>query len=320
MTVALEATGLGRRYRTKWGLRHCDLSVPVGSVTGLVGPNGAGKTTLLRMAAGLARPTEGTVSVFGEPVRPNGTAHLNRMGYLDQLHPMYRRFRVGEMLTFGRRLNPGWDDEAAHRWLDELGIPLNARVRQLSGGQQAQVALALCLAKRADLLLLDEPVASLDPLARMRLLQVLMGTVAERGTTVLLSSHIISELEPVCDYLIIMSSSTVQVASSIDDLLAGHRLLTGPAGDPPDFDGQVVSIDRTPRQTTVLVRGTPPPLGPGWEALEPNLEEVVVAYLANPGKKMTESADGASSQAQFGRGPAPEAGTGPAPESTGGES
>jgi len=282
MTAALEARGLGRRYRSKWGLRHCDLTVPAGSVTGLVGPNGAGKTTLLRMAAGLARPTEGTVSVFGEPVRPNGTAHLGRMGYLDQLHPMYRRFRVEEMLTVGRRLNLQWDDEAAHRWIDELGIPLTARIRQLSGGQQAQVALAVCLAKRADLLLLDEPVASLDPLARMRLLQVLMGTVADRGTTVLLSSHIISELEPVCDHLVIMSSSTVQVAAPIDDLLAGHRLLTGPAGDPPAIDGQVVSLVRAPRQTSALVRGTAPQPGPGWEVLEPNLEEVVVAYLANP--------------------------------------
>lgn len=283
MTAALEVQGLGRRYRTRWGLRHCDLSVPVGSVTGLVGPNGAGKTTLLRMAAGLARPTEGTVTVFGTPVHPNGTEHLNRIGYFDQIHPLYRRFRVREMLAVGRRLNPQWDDEAAHRWIDELGIPLGARVRQLSGGQQAQVALAVCLAKRADLLLLDEPLASLDPLARMRLLQVLMGTVADRETTVLLSSHIISELEPVCDQLIILSASTVQVASPIDDLLAEHRLLVGPAGDPPGVDGHVISTTRTPRQTTVLVRGSTVPIPAGWEVLEPDLEEVVVAYLANPG-------------------------------------
>ncbi len=320
MTAALEARGLGRRYRSKWGLRHCDLSVPAGSVTGLVGPNGAGKTTLLRMAAGLARPTEGTVSVFGEPVRPNGTAHLGRMGYLDQLHPMYRRFRVEEMLTVGRRLNIEWDDEAAHRWIDELGIPLRARIRQLSGGQQAQVALAVCLAKRADLLLLDEPVANLDPLARMRLLQVLMGTVADRGTTVLLSSHIISELEPVCDHLIIMSSSTVQVAAPIDELLAGHRLLTGPAGDPPSIDGQVISLVQTPRQTSVLVRGTAPQPGPGWEVLEPNLEEVVVAYLANPGSTMTDATVDPPPGLAFEPDPGPDAGPVPMDGPMGGAS
>jgi ABC-2 type transport system ATP-binding protein len=215
MSAALEAVGLGRRYRTKWGLKDCDLSVPEGSVTGLVGPNGAGKTTLLRMAAGVSRPTAGTISVFGVSVEPNGTAHLQRLGYLEQVRPIYRRFRVGEMLAVGRKLNPNWDDASARNWLDELGIPLDARVRNLSGGQQAQVALAICMAKRADLLLLDEPVASLDPLARMRLLQALMASVADRGTTVLLSSHIISELEPVCEYLIILSSSKVQVAARI---------------------------------------------------------------------------------------------------------
>jgi ABC-2 type transport system ATP-binding protein len=282
MTAALEAEGLGRRYRTTWGLRDCTLTVPEGTVTGLVGPNGAGKSTLLRLAAGLSRPTVGTVSVFGSVVRPNGTDHLDRVGYLDQFHPLFRYFRVAEMLAFGRKLNARWDDVSARKWLEDLGIPLDRRVGRLSGGQQAQVALTLCMAKRPDLLLLDEPVASLDPLARKRLLQALMGTVADRGTTVFLSSHIISELEPVCNYLIVLSESRVQIAGSIDDLLAGHRLLIGPQRDQPPPGVEVIATNQTSRQTTFLVRGDSPALGSEWQSIQPDLEEVVIAYLSNP--------------------------------------
>ena len=208
--AALEAVGLGRRYGTKWGLRDCSLTVPEGSITGLVGPNGAGKSTLLRLAAGLSRPTTGIVSIFGERVRPNSTRHLRRMGYFDQLRPLYPGLRVDETLRLGRKLNKRWDNGAALGWLKELDIALTERVGRLSLGQQALVALALCMGKRPDLLLLDEPVASLDPLARRQLLETLLGTVADEGTTVFLSSHIISELEPVCDHLIILSSSQRQ--------------------------------------------------------------------------------------------------------------
>jgi ABC-2 type transport system ATP-binding protein len=283
MTDALETDGLGRRYRSTWGLRDCSLTVRQGSVTGLVGPNGAGKSTLLRLAVGLSRPTTGTVRVFGTEVEPNGTAHRDRIGYFDQLRPLYTGFRVEEMLTFGRKLNRSWDDAAARGWLAEFDIPLDRRVGKLSLGQQAQVALAVCMGKRPDLLLLDEPVASLDPLARRQLLQTLLATVAERGTTVFLSSHIVSELEPVCDELIILSAARVQASGSIEDLLAGHRLLVGPRieADPPGTD--VVSSSSTSRQTTLLVRGAPPGLGSDWQVLEPGLEEIVLAYLANPG-------------------------------------
>jgi ABC-2 type transport system ATP-binding protein len=283
MTVALETDGLGRRYRSTWGLRDCTLTVREGSITGLVGPNGAGKSTLLRLAAGLSRPTTGSVRVFGEGVEPNGTAHLTRIGYFDQLRPLYDNFRVEEMLTFGRKLNDTWDDEAVRGWLAEFDIPLDRKVGKLSLGQQAQVALAVCMGKRPDLLLLDEPVAALDPLARRQLLQTLLGTVAERGTTVFLSSHIVSELEPVCDELIILSDARVQTGGSVEGLLADHRLLVGPrvAADPPGAD--IVSSTSTTRQTTLLVRGTPPELGADWQQLEPNLEEIVLAYLANPG-------------------------------------
>ena len=282
MTDALETIGLGRRYRSNWGLRDCSLQVREGSITGLVGPNGAGKSTLLRLAAGLSRPTVGSVRIFGEEVDPNRTSHLARTGYLDQLRPLYGSFRVKEMLTFGRRLNDTWDDDAVRGWLAEFEVPLDRRVGRLSLGQQAQVALALCMGKRPDLLLLDEPVAALDPLARRQLLQNLLATVAERGTTVFLSSHIVSELAPVCDELIILSAARVQTSGTVEGLLAEHRLLVGPRldADPPDAD--VVSSSTTTRQTTLLVRGTPPALGPDWQVLEPGLEEIVLAYLANP--------------------------------------
>ncbi len=163
--AAVETIDLGRRYRTKWGLRDCSLSVPEGSITGLVGPNGAGKSTLLRLAAGLSRPTKGTVSIFGQLVRPNSTDHLHRLGYFDQLRPLYPGLRVDEMLRLGEKLNQQWDNGAALELLNELEVPQTERVSRLSLGQQALVALSLCIGKRPDLLLLDEPVASLDPLA-----------------------------------------------------------------------------------------------------------------------------------------------------------
>lgn len=282
MTAALEAVGLGRRYRTKWGLKDCNLSVDEGSITGLVGPNGAGKSTLLRLAAGLSRPSTGSISTFGQEVIANSTEHLARIGYLDQLHPLYGSFRVKEMLRFGEQLNNTWDAVSAQRWLDELSIPMGQKVGKLSLGQQAQVALALCMGKQPDLLLLDEPVASLDPLARHQLLQTLMGSVAERGMTVFLSSHIVSELEPVCDSLIILSASKVQISGTIDSLLADHRLLIGPRDNEPTRGVTVVSTRDTGRQTTRLVRGTPASLPDGWQIVEPSLEEIVLAYLSNP--------------------------------------
>jgi ABC-2 type transport system ATP-binding protein len=277
--AAVEAVGLGRRYGTKWGLRECSLSVPEGSITGLVGPNGAGKSTLLRLAAGLSRPTTGSVTVFGDLVRPNSTAHLDRMGYFDQLRPLYPGLRVDETLRFGKKFNKTWDNDAALEWLNELDVPLTSRVGRLSLGQQALVALALCLGKRPDLLLLDEPVASLDPVARRRLLEALLATVAEHGTTVFLSSHIISELEPVCDNLIILSSSSVRLSGSIEALLAEHRVLVGPRREPRPSEVEIVSARHAALQSTLLVRGNPMGIGPAWQILEPDLDEIVLAYL-----------------------------------------
>jgi ABC-2 type transport system ATP-binding protein len=199
------------------------------------------------------------------------------------MRPLYGNFKVEEMLSFGRKLNDMWDDDAARGWLAEFDIPLDRKVGKLSIGQQAQVSLAVCLAKRPDLLLLDEPVAALDPLARRQLLQTLLGSVADRGTTVFLSSHIVSELEPVCDELIILSSARVQTSGTIDGLLAGHRLLVGPRLDEVPTGVDIVSSSGTARQSTLLVRGTPLDLSIEWQVLEPNLEEIVLGYLANPG-------------------------------------
>jgi ABC-2 type transport system ATP-binding protein len=280
--AALETLGLGRRYGAKWGLRDCSLSVPSGTITGLVGPNGAGKSTLLRLAAGLSRPTTGSISIFGERVEPNSTRHLDRMGYFDQLRPLYSDLRVDETLRFGEKFNRNWDNEAALRLLNELEVPVSEKVGRLSLGQQALVALALCVGKRPDLLLLDEPVASLDPLARRQLLETLLATVAERGTTVLLSSHIISELEPVCDHLIILSSSTVRIAGSIEVLLADHRVLVGPRERPRLPEAEVISSREAERQSSLFVRGHLPDLGSTWQILQPDLEEIVLAYLSGP--------------------------------------
>jgi len=300
MTAVLETRGLGRRYGAKWGLRDCSLTVSEGSITGLVGPNGAGKSTLLRLAAGLSRPSEGTVSVFGQPIDPNGTEHLGRIGYLDQHRPIYGSFRVRDMLTLGRKLNTEWDDALAPQLLAEVGIPLNVRVHTLSIGQQAQVSLAVCLAKRPDLLLLDEPAGSLDPLARQQLFQALLGTVAERGTTVFLSSHIVSELEPVCDNLIILAASAVRLSESTEDIVATHKLIIGGPGIISTPGVEVISTKTSGRQTHLLVRGVLPNLGPDCEVLQPDLQEVVLGYLTQAGQQSAVSDGSSTDSAQIG--------------------
>jgi ABC-2 type transport system ATP-binding protein len=277
--AALSTVDLGRRYRTKWALRDCTLQVASGSITGLVGPNGAGKSTLLRLAAGLSRPDAGSISVFGSPVIPNGTDHLENIGYLDQLRPLYPNFKVSELLTLGRKVNVHWDDDLARRWLRDLEIPLNARARNLSVGQQVLVALALCMAKRPRLLLLDEPTASLDPLARQRLFQALMSHTAEHGTTVFLTSHVLSELEPICDHLVLLSHAHIKLVTSVESLIAEHRVVIGPPLESVPAGVAVIGGQLAARQTSVLVKGQPE-LGPQWQVAQPNLDEIVLAYLA----------------------------------------
>ncbi len=288
MTAALDTTDLGKRYGRSWALRDCSMSVPAGRVAALVGPNGAGKTTLLQLAVGLTPPSTGSVQVFGASPWNQPDVVLPRIGFLAQDRPLFRGFTGEEMLTVGRKLNPCWDDALARSRLGRLKIPLNRKVGKLSGGQQSQVALVMALAKRPDLLLLDEPVAALDPLARREFLQTLMEAVAENGTTVLLSAHIIADLERVCDYLIILSASRVQLAGDIDLIQHQHKLLVGPRCEPDAVAHihTVVEATHTQRQTSLMVRLNGHVWDPTWEVHDVALEEIVLAYL---GQDFTES-------------------------------
>jgi ABC-2 type transport system ATP-binding protein len=286
MTVteyALRAHGLGKRYRKAWALHDCTLALPSGRVIALVGPNGAGKTTLLRLSVGLLSPTAGSVEVFGQSPTTNTPQALSRVGFLGQDHPLYRHFTVADLLHFGRSCNVRFDQSLAEQRLSQLDIPLDRRAGALSGGQQAQVALALALAKRPDLLVLDEPLSSLDPVARLEFQQALMGAVAADGMTVLFSSHAIQELERVCDYLVVLNHGRVTLAGDIETLLAEHRLLVGPrVATDPDRAGTVIEAVHSDRHTTLLVRDGAAPVMPGWQAHPVRLENLVLAYLRRP--------------------------------------
>ena len=280
MTAVLRARGLGKRYRRQWALTDCTLSIPAGHVVGLVGPNGAGKTTLLNLATGMLAPTAGTIEVLGgHPAA--GPAQLARVGYLAQAAPVYAGLSVADHLSLGAHLNPGWDAELASSRIERLDLRLGQKAGTLSGGQRAQLALTLAVAKRPELLLLDEPVASLDPLARREFLQDLMEAVADQGLSVVLSSHLVSDLERVCDYLIVLVASRVRVAGPVEELLATHHLLSGPRRDPGTLPaGQhVISASHTDRQTTLLVRTSDEVLDPAWTAAEVGLEDLVLAYM-----------------------------------------
>jgi ABC-2 type transport system ATP-binding protein len=280
---ALAATALGKRYGSNWALRDCTLTIPSGSVTALVGPNGAGKTTLLQLAVGLIEPASGTISVLGHDPRAEPLAVLPRIGFVAQDHPLPRRFTIGETLRLGRELNPSWDDAVAQGRVDELGLSRRQRVGTLSGGEQAQVALTLALAKRPQLLLLDEPVASLDPLARREFLTGVLRAVTETGITVVLSSHIVADLERICDRLIILANGHTQLAGPIEEILASHRLLTGPRTDGAAVARvhQVIRESHTERQTTLLVRANGHVYDAQWEMHELDLEEILLAYLGS---------------------------------------
>ena len=280
MTAVIETAGLGKRYRRLWALADCTLSVPAGHVVGLVGPNGAGKTTLLSLATGMLAPSAGTIEVLGG--RPaDGPAQLARVGYLAQDAPVYAGLPVADHLRLGAHLNPGWDADLARGRIAQLGLDPRRKAGKLSGGERAQLALTLALGKRPDLLILDEPVASLDPLARREFLQDLMEAVAEQEVSVVLSSHLISDLERACDYVIVLVDSQVRLAGPADELLATHHLLSGPRRDPASLpDGvQVISASHTDVQSTLLVHTTGPVLDPAWTVSEVGLEDLVLAYM-----------------------------------------
>jgi ABC-2 type transport system ATP-binding protein len=286
MTAVIETSGLTKRYRRVTALNDCTISVPEGRISALVGPNGAGKTTLLKLLAGLAAPTVGQAAVLGGPPRQD-PAYLADIGFLAQEIPLYRRLTARDHIGIGAHLNPRWDGQSARDRLAGLTIPLDQPAGTLSGGQRAQLALALTLAKRPGLLLLDEPLAALDPLARRDFLAALAEAAAVKGEgeagglTIVLSSHLIADVERICDHLILLAGSRVQLCGDIDTLLAQHRVLTGPRKDTTAIARTHVIVweDTTARQTMLLVKLNGPAIDPAWAVEEPNLEEIVLGYM-----------------------------------------
>jgi ABC-2 type transport system ATP-binding protein len=273
MTPIIETDRLGKRYSRTTALTDCTLRVPAGRIVGLVGPNGAGKSTLLGLTCGLTAPTTGSIAVLGN--RPAaGTAQLARVGFVAQDAPVYSGLSVADHLRLGARLNPRWDMSLAQRRIQRLGLDPAQKAGRLSGGQRAQLALTVAAAKRAELLILDEPVAALDPLARSAFLRDLLDFVAELGVSVVLSSHLLGDLERVCDHLIVLAASRVQLAGDVADLLAVHYRITGTGAGLP-AGAEVIHADHTAREATVIVRSTEEIPG----ADHADLEDVGLAYM-----------------------------------------
>jgi ABC-2 type transport system ATP-binding protein len=280
VSSAIRTQGLGKRYGSKDALTDCTLDIPAGRVVGLVGPNGAGKSTLLNLAVGMLQPSSGTIEVLGG--RPaEGPAQLAKVGFVAQDTPTYGGLSIGDHLRFGAQLNPAWDDALARRRIERLGLDFSQKARKLSGGERAQLALTLGVAKRPELLILDEPVASLDPLARREFLQDLMEAVAEHELSVVLSSHLVSDLERTCDYLVVLVASRVQLSDDLDTILATHHRLIGPRRDTATLpaDQQVITESHTDRQSTLLIRTEAPIADPDWTVTRPSLEDIVLAYM-----------------------------------------
>jgi ABC-2 type transport system ATP-binding protein len=281
----IEANGMGKNYGSTWALRDCTLAIPAGQMVALVGPNGAGKSTLLSLAVGLTAPTAGTIRVLGEWA-PGSPEALDGIAFVAQDTPLYKNLSVADLLHLTRNLNRRFDQTFAERRLADLGIPLKRKAGGMSGGQQAQLALTLALARHPRLLVLDEPMATLDPLARHDFMATVMAAMVDDGISVLLSSHVLTELERVADYLVLVSRGRIQVAGAVDDLLDHHRLLTGPTSGVDGFSDRadVVSERRGAAQTQLLVRTAGPEstLASGWEEHEVGLEELALAYLREP--------------------------------------
>jgi ABC-2 type transport system ATP-binding protein len=296
---AIETHRLGKRYGRTWALRDCTLAVPAGRVVALVGPNGAGKTTLLQLAVGLIGQTTGEIGVL-DGIAPGSSEALDGIAFVAQDTPLYNYLSVADTLRLVASLTNTWDEAGARARLDVLGIPPSRKVGKLSGGQQAQVALAVALARHPRLLILDEPVAELDPLARHDFMSTLMEAVAADGVSVVLSSHVLSELERVCDYLVLLSRGSVQIAGTVDDLVVSHRVFTGPV-DQADAVGAVLPVvheRRAGRQARLLVRTTNHPAVPaGWQDDPSNLEEIVLSYLRSPEARALPGPDSSNSDA-----------------------
>lgn len=280
-TAALELSNVSKRYRRTWALQDCELSIPRGKIVALVGPNGAGKSTLLRIAAGLTRPNSGTIRLLDQEPTTGRGIFDGRVSYLDQERPLLDGLRVRDMLEFGRRTNPKWDSSSAHAHLSRLGISLTSRVGTLSEGQKAQVALTLCLAKQPELLLLDEPAAALDPVAREDLLRLLMQQAATSDVTVVLSTHALGDVAAVCDYLVILAQSRVVLSDDIDYILESHRLMTASVKDhlTPPVGVDIIGEELSNREVSLLVRAGLPLADARWHVERPTLDEIVLAYL-----------------------------------------
>jgi ABC-2 type transport system ATP-binding protein len=291
MTAILQAQALGKRYGRRQALTECTLEIPPGHVVGLVGPNGAGKTTLLKIACGMLAPTTGRIEVLGEQPAA-GPAQLARVGYVAQDTPTYANLSVADHLKLGAHLNPRWDAKLAQARIDQLDLDPKQKAGKLSGGQRAQLALTVAVAKRPELLILDEPIASLDPLARRAFLRHLMESIAENNTSVILSSHLVSDLERVCDYLIVLVSSRVQLAGETENLLAQHHRIVCTRRTDTDLPAglDVIWAEHTDRQSTFIVRSdTEMPAG-DWSAEHLELEDLVLTYMeraANLGRRST---------------------------------
>jgi ABC-2 type transport system ATP-binding protein len=282
----IETHALGKSYGSTTALNDCTVAIPEGHVAALVGPNGAGKTTFLNIAVGLANPTTGTLTVLGGC--PAGSqAGLDGIAFVAQDTPLYKNLSAGDLVHVTRNLNRRFDQGYAMQRLCELGIALRQKAGKMSGGQQAQLALTLALARRPRLLLLDEPMAMLDPLARHDFMATVMTAVVDDGVSVVLSSHVLAELERVADYLVLISRGRVQMVGEVDDLLARHRVLTGPSSQSDRYAEQwnVVHESRGASQTHLVVRcdSTSDPVPSGWEAHPLTLEELTLAYLREPG-------------------------------------
>jgi ABC-2 type transport system ATP-binding protein len=278
MTAAIESVGLGKRYHRRWALADTTLSIPSGRVVGLVGPNGAGKTTLLHLAVGLLQPTAGTISVLGHTPASDPLT-LAKTGFLAQDSPVYSRLSVDDHLRAGAWLNPRWDAEFASTRIDELGLDRRQRAGTLSGGQRSQLALTMAVAKRPELLLLDEPVAALDPLARREFLQTLMQVAAVQGVGIVLSSHLIADLERVCDYLVVLVGGRIALSGDVDEIRATHHLLSGPQRDHLPSGQHILEENHTGRQSTFLIRTTDPIFDPSWTVTPVTLDDIVLAYM-----------------------------------------
>jgi ABC-2 type transport system ATP-binding protein len=279
--LAIQTTGLAKRYGSAWGLQDCSIDVPQGSISALVGPNGAGKTTLLRLLVGLRRPTSGQARVLGRAPAQDED-FLASVGFLAQETPLYRQLSAAGHLRIGAHLNRNWDAAAAEQRLTALRVPLGRPVHSLSGGQRAQVALSLALAKRPRVLLLDEPLAALDPLARREFLTSLADVTIDGDVTVVLSSHLVHDLERVCNHLILLTGSRVRLCADIDDVLGGHRVLVGPRRSTAELERlfTVVKATQTERQSRVLARLDGPVPDPAWEVSEVGLEDIILAYMS----------------------------------------